>query len=167
VTANAEHADEEHLAETAALATALGRDLAAVRLAGLSSVEATTAVTSAVVAWCHLQDWTPKLEVAGRISRATQGGERHARLDIVCARSPGPAVAIEIDRFGKVWSLRKLLAEVDAGHRALWVRWHGRTIVEVPPTVGLVDIAATAGWTRPPRTRQARQPADGIDLRIV
>ncbi|MBW4721609.1 hypothetical protein [Saccharothrix obliqua] len=51
-------------------------------------------------------------------------------------------------RSGKVWSLRRLLAEVDAGCRALWVRRHGRTFVEVPATVGPVDIAATAGWSR-------------------
>lgn len=162
VTEHPERDDEEHLVETTALAAALRHGLATVRLTGLSTVEATAAVTAAVVAWCHGRGWTPELEVPGRITRATQdGGERRARLDVVCARPAGPAMAIEIDRFGKVWSLRKLLAEVEAGRRALWVRWHGRTLIDVPATVGLVDLAATAAWTPPPRRRrQSCQPTN-------
>lgn len=60
VRSNAEHAGE-HLVETIALATALGRDLVAVRLAGLSTAEAAKAVTDAVVAWCRARGWAPEL----------------------------------------------------------------------------------------------------------
>ncbi|WP_215544880.1 hypothetical protein [Amycolatopsis sp. CA-230715] len=59
-------------------------------------------------------------------------------------------MAIEIDRFGKVWSLQKLLAEVDAGCVALWVRWRGHTRIEIPETDGLVDIHDTATYRPPP-----------------
>ncbi|MFG1771735.1 hypothetical protein ACGFIX_19350 [Nocardia salmonicida] len=55
---------------------------------------------------------------------------------------------VEIDRANKRWSLDKLVAEADAGNIALWVRWRGATLIEVPSTVGLVDIRATIGQLR-------------------
>jgi hypothetical protein len=70
-------------------------------------------------------------------------------------------VAIEIDQFGKAWSLRKLLAEVDAGCVALWVRWRGRTEVEIPETVGLVDIHETVDF-RPTERTSRHRPAPGL-----
>jgi len=92
--------------------------------------------------------------VRGRIARQARVGPRQARLDVVCERPGGLApVAIEIDRFGKVWSLQKLIAEADAGAVVLWVRWRGRTQVAIPAEIGLVDVsgarsrhAATPGW---------------------
>ncbi|MEV7630720.1 hypothetical protein [Actinoplanes sp. NPDC089786] len=59
-------------------------------------------------------------------------------------------MAIEIDRFGKVWSLQKLIAEADAGAVALWVRWRGRTQVAVPTRIGMVDISGAGPAVRLP-----------------
>jgi hypothetical protein len=136
--------------ETAQLATSLGQWLLPVRLSGITTPQATKLVTEQTVAWAREQGWTVELEVWGRITRPSRSGEKRARLDLVCTRPDGLApVAIEIDQFGKVWSLQKLLAEVDAGSRALWVRWRGRTEAEVPACVGLVDIHETAAYSPP------------------
>lgn len=127
------------------MAASLRRHLEPVRLEGLSAPEATRLVTEQTVCWADEQGWTIEREVRGRIARTTKNGQQHARLDLVCTRPAAlPAVAIEIDRSGKVWSLTKLLAEIDAGCVALWVRWRGRTKVEIPESVGLVDIHDTA-----------------------
>lgn len=127
------------------------------RLAGLTAPQATRLVTDQTVEWAQSQGWTVQTEVVGRIVRETRNGPQRARLDLVCTRTAGsPAVAIEIDRHGKTWSLKKLLSEVDAGNLALWVRWHGRTEVAVPDTIGLVDIGQTAGYRRPPRGLRPR-----------
>ena len=65
-------------------------------------------------------------------------------MDLLFKRPGGrPAIAVEIDRGNKQWSLTKLGAEVDAGNIALWVRWKGDTIIPVPASIGLVDIRAT------------------------
>lgn len=135
------------------MAASLYRHLKPLRLSGLTAVQATRLVTDETVRWAKRQGWEVAYEVQGRITRMTENGPKRARLDLVCTRpAQQPAVAIEIDKHGKVWSLQKLLSEVDAGRVALWVRWHGRTKVEVPGTVGLVDIHDTTDYRPPKRT---------------
>lgn len=134
------------LTETAELAALLRARLCAEPREGLSIPETTTLITEHVVGWARDQGWCPEREVRARIARQTRSGPRQGRLDLVCQRPGGLSpVAIEIDRFGKVWSLRKLIAEADAGAVALWVRWRGRTLVAVPAEVGIVDISGTSG----------------------
>ncbi|MFI5614987.1 hypothetical protein [Amycolatopsis sp. NPDC051903] len=143
---------------TAALAASLRRYLEPVRLSGLSAPQATRLLTEQTACWAEEQGWAVAREVQGRITRPSKNGPRRSRLDLVCTRPAElPAVAIEIDQFGKVWSLQKLLAEVDAGCVALWLRWRGRTEIEIPETVGLVDIHDTASYQ--PRSRASRHRA--------
>ncbi|AEV87853.1 hypothetical protein ACWT_6840 [Actinoplanes sp. SE50] len=112
----------------------------------------TALVTEHVAAWADGQGWHVAREVPARIARQTRNGPYQARLDMMCQR-PGnlPPVAIEIDRTGKVWSLRKLVAEADAGAVALWVRWRGRTRIAIPADIGLVDISGAGPTIRLPR----------------
>ncbi|BEL10762.1 hypothetical protein Q0Z83_089530 [Actinoplanes sichuanensis] len=137
--------------ESEELAAALFARLTAVPRAGLVVPEITALLTQHVVDWASELGWQPEREVRGRLSRHNRSGVRQGRLDVVCQRlGPLPPVVIEIDRSGKVWSLRKLLAEVDAGAVALWVRWRGRTQVAIPADIGLVDISGTAPAVRSP-----------------
>jgi hypothetical protein len=130
------------LSETAALGRSLRTWLQATERGGLTAAETTDLLTRKTSQWAKMQGWTPAFEVPARISRPTRSGPRRGRLDIVVTRPNGLApIAIEIDRQGKVWSLRKLVAESDAGAVALWVRWKGRTLASIPATVGLVELA--------------------------
>jgi hypothetical protein len=145
-----------------ALAASLRLYLEPVRLSGQSALQATRLLTDRTSCWAGEQGWTVAREVQGRITRPSRNGLKRARLDLVCTRPAElPAVAIEIDQFGKAWSLRKLLAEVDAGCVALWVRWRGRTEVEIPETVGLVDIHETVDF-RPTERTSRHRPAPGL-----
>lgn len=132
--------------ETAALAASLAAWLAPVEIRGLSGRQTTALLTDRVAEWARSQGWSVRFEVASRITRTVNraaGGssEWQGRLDVVCSRRPGqPPVAIEIDRNNKRWSVEKLSAEAAAGSVALWVRWRGGTDIDVPATVGLVDI---------------------------
>ncbi|MET9260285.1 hypothetical protein [Amycolatopsis sp. NPDC004079] len=139
--------------ETRDLAASLHTYLKPLRLTGLTAVQATRLVTYETVCWADEQGWKVAYEVWGRITRPSKNGPMRARLDLVCTRpAKQPAVAIEIDRDGKTWSLQKLQAEAAAGRVALWVRWHGHTQAEIPDAVGLVDIHDTADYQRPRRT---------------
>ncbi|WP_236788029.1 hypothetical protein [Amycolatopsis sp. GM8] len=150
---------------TMALAASLRGYLEPERLSGLSAPQATRLLTERTACWAGEQGWTVAREVQGRITRPSKNGLRRARLDLVCTRPAElPAVAIEIDQFGKAWSLRKLLAEVDAGCVALWVRWRGRAEVEIPDTVGLVDIHDTAAYQ--PDTRATGCPP-ALDMHVL
>ncbi|SHG22768.1 hypothetical protein [Streptoalloteichus hindustanus] len=137
--------------ETAELVADLHAYLLPVRLAGMTAPTATQVLTRRVVRWAQSRGWTVDLAAPGRSTHPTSTGERQDRLDLVCARPLRPPIAIEIDRAGRLGSLRKLLAEAEAGSVALWVRWHGRTRAAIPSQVGLVDIGETAGWTPPGR----------------
>ena len=131
--------------EAEELAASLRTRLSSLSREGLSFPQVTALLTEHVVGWASDQGWQPACEVRSRIARQTKNGPRQGRLDVVCERPGGLApVAIEIDRFGKVWSLQKLIAEADAGAVALWVRWRGRTQVAIPAEIGLVDISAAA-----------------------
>lgn len=141
------------------MAASLHRYLKPLRLSGLTAVQATRLVTYETVCWADEQGWQVAYEVWGRITRQSKNGPLRARLDLVCARpAKQPSVAIEIDKHGKTWSLQKLQAEAEAGRVALWVRWHGRTQVEIPDSVGLglVDIHDTADYQPSARTPRHR-----------
>ncbi|MFD3596363.1 hypothetical protein ACFWU5_26885 [Nocardia sp. NPDC058640] len=40
--------------------------------------------------------------------------------------------------------MKKLVAEADAGNVALWVRWAGASVIEVPQESVFVDIRGSA-----------------------
>jgi hypothetical protein len=128
--------------ETTELASSLRTFLLRVPLAGLSTSVATRQLTRHVAMWAGRQGWVVQLEARSRASRLTATGNRvQGYLDVKCSRgNQRPAVCIEIDRAGKLWSLTKLLAEVDAGDIGLWVRWRGRTEFAVPASIGFVAV---------------------------
>ncbi|GAB4546294.1 MAG: hypothetical protein Tsb0013_05000 [Phycisphaerales bacterium] len=73
----------------------------------------------------------------------TPGG----RLDLLSVGPDGRALAVEIDRADKQWSVRKLArCAEEFWTDALWIRWRGRVRIEVPETVCLIDMCT-------PRTR--------------
>ncbi|MFK4087179.1 hypothetical protein ACI2LF_23940 [Kribbella sp. NPDC020789] len=147
--------------ETTTLAASLYRHLHPLRLSGLTAVQATRLVTSETARWATAQGWMVAYEAWGQLTRMTQAGPRRARLDLVCTRpAQQPAVAIEIDKHGKVWSLQKLQAEAQAGRVALWVRWNGRTEIEIPESVGLVDIHEGADYRPSEQAPHSRISAD-------
>ncbi|UGT58866.1 hypothetical protein [Nocardia asteroides] len=129
--------------------------LAPVRATGLTSSQTTALITAHTLEWARSKRWKPATEVPALIERSSANGRTYrGRLDVVCERSWWrPPIAIEIDRANKRWSLDKLIAEADAGHVALWVRWHGDTVIEVPPRVGLVDIRDSIDNPRATRQR--------------
>lgn len=123
-------------------AESLAAWLSTISLAGRSSQQATRLITEAIAEWARRQGWEVEFEVPALITRPVRGGrEFRGRLDIVCDRGEDlPLIAIEVDRGNKRWSLQKLVAEAEAGNLAIWVRWKGRHLIDVPEQVGLVDI---------------------------
>ncbi|WP_162958357.1 hypothetical protein [Nocardia yunnanensis] len=111
----------------------------------MTSAQTTKLITAHTQQWAQAQRWRVQFEAPALVERRVSNGRLYrGRIDVLCTRRWWrPAVAVEIDRANKRWSLEKLIAEADAGHVALWVRWRGDSIIEVPPTVGLVDIRAS------------------------
>ncbi len=122
----------------------------------MTSTQTTKTITEYTLAWAHRRRWKVATEVPALVQRIINDRVYNGRLDVVCERSWWrPPVAIEIDRANTRWSLDKLIAEADAGHIALWVRWRGDTVIDVPPNVGLVDIRASIDNPRPSRRRSS------------
>ncbi|MGW5441414.1 hypothetical protein [Nocardia asteroides] len=140
--------------KTDELAQSLRHWLTPVRASGLTSTQTTKLITAHTLEWAHSKRWQTSTEVPALIERTINGRVYSGRVDVVCERSWWrPPIAIEIDRANKSWSVDKLVAEAEAGHVALWVRWRGETVIDLPPTVGLVDIRATIANPRSTRRR--------------
>ena len=126
---------------TAELAMSLDRHLRSLCLAGLTSKEVTSLLTAETARWARQYRRRVTFEAPARVTRQGRGGRKYrGRLDLLCTSWFKRAIAIEIDRANKTWSVDKLLAEADAGNIALWVRWAGTSMIEVPAVIGLVDI---------------------------
>lgn len=124
--------------------------LALVDASGLTSKQTTKLLTDSISEWAMRRRWRVELEAPALVERMSVNGPMRGRLDLLCTRRwRRAAVAIEIDRAHKRWSLDKLVAEADAGNIALWVRWRGASVIDAPPNVGLVDIRATIAADSP------------------
>lgn len=105
-------------------------------------------LTEHTAQWARRRRRSIVFEAPARASKQIGGRRYRGRLDLLCTGWFVRSIAIEIDRSNKTWSLDKLVAEADAGRITLWVRWAGESVIEVPAAVGLVDIRASAAWSR-------------------
>ncbi|MFI9051896.1 hypothetical protein [Streptomyces sp. NPDC053427] len=103
--------------------------------------EVTRHLTRCVEEWGVSQRWTARREAPSCAKPAEGRPPRQGYLDVKFYRPGMSAVAVEIDRGNKRWSLEKLEAEAANGACALWLRWSARPSTISPPAgVGLVEL---------------------------
>ncbi|MGW4413066.1 hypothetical protein ACWEJ6_54610 [Nonomuraea sp. NPDC004702] len=119
----------------------LSRWLAPMAFTDWSAARVTSELTRAIVVWGVGHQWRVRCEVPSLAGLPGAHPDRPGYLDVVCERLDGPPIAIEIDQHDKPWSLRKLLAEAQAGVVPVWVRWGEPGTRAVPAPVALVELA--------------------------
>lgn len=124
---------------TAALAQALDEETATWPI-DLRSTEVTKSISAFISRWALENQAIHHKEHEIRVP----GVDRRGQIDHVLAW-PGFCLAVEVDRGNKTWSVRKLHTAATEGldglpTAALWIRWKGRLLGEVPSTVHRVGI---------------------------
>ncbi|TDB77426.1 hypothetical protein [Micromonospora sp. KC723] len=120
------------------LAASLGRSLARLTFADLTTDAVTARIIDAVVAWGHEQGWRVYRRAPSVLPLPPPLSDRWSVLDVGCARADGPPVVIEVDHTDRRRTWDKLAAEAGAGRIAIWVRWGAGRFGAPPPPIHLV-----------------------------
>ncbi|MDG4810510.1 hypothetical protein O7634_27465 [Micromonospora sp. WMMD1120] len=125
------------------LAADLGRWLAEVTFVDLDTDQVTALVIDSVARWAEARGWRVYRRAPSVLPLPPPLEQRQSVLDVACARPDGPPVVVEVDHTDRARTVRKLLAEADAGRIPLWVRWGVGRFTEPGPPVRMVTVEVT------------------------
>ncbi|MEV4167359.1 hypothetical protein [Nonomuraea dietziae] len=142
----------------------LARWLGPLAFTDWSAARVTSELTRAIVAWGTARGWRVRCEVPSLAGLPGSHPDRPGYLDVVCERLGAPPIAIEIDQTDKASSVRKLVAEAEAGVVPVWVRWGDPVGQVVPAPVALVVIETPYRLAGPTGRRLYSRAA--VDIRL-
>jgi hypothetical protein len=126
------------------VAAALQARLERVTFTDLDSDAVSKLLIDTAATWANDQGWRVYRRAAS-ITRLPPPYEHlHSFLDLACARSDAPPVAIEVDHTARQRTLDKLQAEAMAGRIAIWIRWSQRQFDPAPASIRAVNVAVTS-----------------------